>query len=133
MGCACSGSVSGASLAASLEAIQTRLTLIAGSRDDLQGKAYESLAPSALPLRPLESRRLDEPGSDDNPTQRLNRLMDALRDAGIEGVYVFDLATLDVGFHVVRVLADDVLSPARPPAYVYSGEKAKRMMRGWMA
>lgn len=133
LGCACADTVTAAALAAALEAIQTRLTLIAGSRDDLQAKAYESVAVATPLMWPTTTFSLNEPASNDDASLRLKVLTQKLRDSGAENVYVFELASLDFGFHVVRVLADNLLSLARPPEQVYSGEKAKRMMRGWMA
>jgi ribosomal protein S12 methylthiotransferase accessory factor len=133
MGCACAESVSAAALPAALEAIQTRLTLIAGSRDDLQAKGYQHFSFTTPWLWPTATLCLKEPASNKNASLRLKALMEKLRDGEVENVYVFKLASFDFGLHVVRVLADNLLSPARPPQQVYSGEKAKRMMRGWMA
>jgi ribosomal protein S12 methylthiotransferase accessory factor len=98
-----------AAVGAILEAVQTRLTYIAGARDDIDASEYQpawrnrDVAPDTATAdpRPIvgepELRR-------DGPLALLRRALDALRRAGIPDVYLFPLGGEEIGINVVRVL-----------------------------
>ena len=99
-----------AAVGAILEAVQTRLTYIAGARDDIDAADYEALwqKPGREPERiangpRLADNRLEGPGTKGS-VALLRRAIDALRRAGIPDVYLFPLGGEDIGVHVVRVL-----------------------------
>lgn len=129
MGSGCSHSVAHAMAAAALEAVQTRLTVIAGAREDLTPDVFGQFGNTTSQSRTAIRFETVEPALQKLPQEHTAVLMAALKASGVENVYTFHLATLDPGLHVVRVLADDVFSSARPPGHVYAGEKARRLMQ----
>lgn len=107
-GFACRPAAGDAALAALLEAVQSRLTDIAGARDDITGEAFEpagydvslSLPPTAMQLADVAADLAAD----------LDRIRTQLARAGIGEVFIFDLAgTLPLS--VVRVLVPDLQAP----------------------
>lgn len=93
------------------EAVQARLTVIAGSRDDLSLRTYESFAdPGALELtvqalraaRP--TRGLPTSRAQDSFEADLEVLLAALRGAGIASAVVVELTRPEIGVPVARVI-----------------------------
>ncbi len=95
--------------AALLEAIQSRLTVIAGSRDDLTAAEYE--VARAIEWRD-ETRSVDmkafaqsiAPLSPPFSLLSESHILSRLGDAGIKDAFAFELTPRDSGFAVVRVL-----------------------------
>jgi ribosomal protein S12 methylthiotransferase accessory factor len=124
-------------LRALTEAIQSRLTLIAGSRDDLWLSQYESFADPAV-LR-VERERL----AASQPARRFDRpslatstfegdvgvLCAALRGAGIESVVVVDLTRPEIGVPVVKVVVPGLEGHSGGQFYS-PGARARSRARG---
>jgi YcaO-like protein with predicted kinase domain len=100
------------------EAVQTRLTYIAGSRDDLRKSDYLSTRnPDHLrdvyqELRAaVPSRRLADVPSLSTPTFEgdLEVLLEALRSAGLEQAVLVDLGKPEFDISVVRMIVPDLL------------------------
>jgi YcaO-like protein with predicted kinase domain len=111
------------------EAAQSRLTRIAGSRDDLQSAHVDVhrspdkiaadrarvLAASATGAR---LARFDPPILPfASFEQELAHLLERLRAAGVESVLAVDLSPPDRPFHVVRVIAPGLEGPSDNPGY----------------
>ena len=98
-------------LRALTEAIQSRLTYISGSRDDLFPEDYRALErmahTAAAAAERTGARSFDEVTTVDNPTFNadLDHVLDNLLQVGIEQVAVVDLSRADVGVPVVKVIA----------------------------
>jgi ribosomal protein S12 methylthiotransferase accessory factor len=96
-----------AAVGAILEAVQTRLTYIAGARDDIDASQYEpvwrsrEIAPATGDSRPAAA---DPEVRQEGPIALLRRTLDALRRAGVPDAYLFPLGGEEIGIHVARVL-----------------------------
>ena len=96
-----------AALAALLEAVQSKLTDIAGAREDIDPVDYSRTAPPAEPpgdgisLRSLASR-LPVDGS--SAATALDQMLSHLKAQGVQNLYVFPLGGEELGIDVVRVL-----------------------------
>jgi ribosomal protein S12 methylthiotransferase accessory factor len=118
-------------LRAITEAIQSRLTLIAGSRDDAFSATYESMGDPALLREQLERLRASPPrrpfrGSSlatDTFEDDLTLLLERLRAAGVCSVVAVDLTRDDVGVPVVKVVATH-LEGYNKGSYYAPGERA---------
>ena len=95
------------------EAAQSRLTLIAGSRDDMPLEVYrEAMLPSTVDLfrRVVESAGGGKPIVEVRSSQHetfaedIDWILSRLRIAGLTRVAVFDLTRADIGIPVVRVV-----------------------------
>ena len=106
-GFACRSDPGEAALAALLEAVQSRLTKIAGSREDLGEEAFragfEPLPPESQPEADIAAMSLEFPtaGGKATPEDMLESTVSA---SGAKELYVFPLTDENAGFHVVRVL-----------------------------
>ena len=118
-----------------LEAIQTRLTVIAGSRDDLFRDHYsENLTPATRAAhRTLVDGNGTRPMGEDalgvmlNAKTQLITLVERLRCIGLDEVLVVRLGMPDIGIAVVRVIVPgleiyDSLEDCIP------GDRARRVM-----
>jgi ribosomal protein S12 methylthiotransferase accessory factor len=133
-GCACAMTEAQAARAALLEAVQSRLTLIAGSRDDI---SLQSFTPSHFESS-NEPKILPEPFVDweiqsecQSTELEIQTLAAKLNQSGIPDFHVFELTSGVAGINVVRVLADDLLSSATPPNAPHSGRFSARFMQAW--
>ncbi|PRH88931.1 hypothetical protein C5L14_06885 [Labrys okinawensis] len=117
-GDACRMSVAEAALAALLEAIQSRLTNIAGSRDDMDAGQYRSVG-SRLPALSKEAVALSDLSREDHrgafrtARECLDAVVEKLADAGYPEIYLFDLPTNMSGVHVVRAIVPEMKTAAR--------------------
>jgi ribosomal protein S12 methylthiotransferase accessory factor len=120
------------------EAAQSRLTRIAGSRDDLQSahvEAHRSPAKIAadrartLAPAPAGARFERPPRPFASFEQELAHLLDRLRAAGIDPVLAVDLSPPDRPFHVVRVIAPGLEGPSDNPGY-HPGRRALALASG---
>jgi YcaO-like protein with predicted kinase domain len=125
MGCHPSRSI--ALLRALTEAAQSRLTAIAGSRDDLLTRDYErTRSPQImrlnqeLMLRVSHARTFaDVPGwQNDTFDADIACELEGLRQAGIEEVVVVDLSSAAFGIPVVRVIIPGLESADKSPDYM---------------
>ncbi|MBV8370844.1 MAG: YcaO-like family protein [Candidatus Eremiobacteraeota bacterium] len=121
-------------LRALTEAAQSRLTMIAGSRDDLARRAYQ---PGADVGRRLEHEgrtrangdfRAVETLATDDLRDDVVRLLAMLRKAGLEHVIAFDLSRPDLPFSVVRAIVPGLEGMRTAPNY-RPGARAQRAMR----
>lgn len=121
-----------AALRAILEALQARLTFIAGSRDDMGSELYE---PSARVRRHREAdhwlrepdarHRLDlEVGAPDASTA-LDLTLEALSAAGVRTVAAIDLTRPEIGLPIFRVVAAGLEGASDASDYV-PGHRAGR-------
>ncbi|MGD9507867.1 MAG: YcaO-like family protein [Geminicoccaceae bacterium] len=123
-----------AALRAILEALQARLTFIAGSRDDMGGELY---APEARARRYREAERwLREPATGGGLTDGRDRpaldaagelelALAALSAAGVRSVAAVDLTRPEIAIPVFRVVAAGLEGPSDAPDYV-PGPRARR-------
>ncbi|WP_448950479.1 YcaO-like family protein [Labrys neptuniae] len=108
-GYGCRFSAGEAALAALLEAVQSRLTNITGSRDDMSEAEYE-LASHHLPPLSAATMSLQRVGASCEPImgktddETLRSLARRLISGGCDDVYLFDLPGPVDGVHVVRAL-----------------------------
>lgn len=108
-------------LRAFTEAAQTRLTFIAGARDDLPRNVYDSHRDKLrLTAKWNETRRsrgtrdFHETPSHAHETfeEDILRIVDALRDRGESQIVVVDLTKEDIGIPVMKVIVPGLLAPA---------------------
>lgn len=116
------------------EAIQSRLTLIAGSRDDLFRERYkaskEALAAHAQRVRARESTlRFSDRRSmaTDTFQDDLRILLERLAHAGISRVIVVDLSKEEIGIPVVKMIVPG-LEAARFSLDYEPGQRAQRAL-----
>jgi ribosomal protein S12 methylthiotransferase accessory factor len=123
-----------AALRAILEALQARLTFIAGSRDDMGGELYE---PEARARRYQEAERwlreaaiggrladnCDGPALD--AAGELELALEALSAAGVRSVAAVDLTRPEIAIPAYRVVAAGLEGPSDAPDYV-PGPRARR-------
>lgn len=108
-GHACRRNAGEAALAALLEAVQSRLTNIAGSRDDIDSSQYEisgrtlpAISQGTIALSALAERhRKLTPSSVES---ELDHIVKTLECAGHTEIFLFDLPTPVDGLYVVRAL-----------------------------
>ncbi|MFJ1608463.1 YcaO-like family protein [Streptomyces sp. NPDC088253] len=114
-------------LRALLEAAQSRLTYITGSRDDLLRRDYRAVAGDGCKTGSAERRghQASRRFGSVPPTPRtgsfsedLDVLMERLRAAGLGSVLVVDLTDPRFGVPVVRVVVPGLEGPDDDPAYV---------------
>jgi YcaO-like protein with predicted kinase domain len=121
------------------EAAQSRLTIISGSRDDLDRRAYEAVRkPSSIgktlaeiddPNSPLGSFRDAPSAFSDTFEADLAAILAALAVAGSTQVVVVDLTRPELDLPVVRVVVPGLESISEAPGYV-AGRRARRAARG---
>jgi ribosomal protein S12 methylthiotransferase accessory factor len=120
-------------LRALTEAVQTRVMMIAGVRDDKGIETYRrSLDPTLASER---LARVNAPGArsfHEAPNHDAGSFeedvtweIEQLRKVGIDQILVLDLTRPEVGIPVVRVLVPGLEAPMEGPAYV-PGERARR-------
>jgi YcaO-like protein with predicted kinase domain len=124
-------------LRALTEAAQSRLTFIAGSRDDRGRDAYRQASEQALATRIRE--RLEAPGGHsfrrvpthvhDTFEEDVERLLTGLRAVGIEEVVVSDLSKPEIGIPVVRVVVPGLEPLFEVPGYL-PGPRAQAAIAG---
>lgn len=132
-GFACRPFAADAALAALMEAVQSRLTKIAGSREDLSDASYrkgrsrlpepggESIPVDELAMTGADALRDDEPGM----LRSIIRLL--VSSTAADKVYLFPLHQEDPGFTVVRALIPD-LETVVPEGVVKLGNHALRRL-----
>ena len=101
-------------MAALLEAIQSRLTAIAGARDDLTNEDYDLAGATRTTKKtlgecPAEIRNFDIGVEGDTQTQ-IDTIFNRLQVDEIEDVFVFCLTSPSDPVQVVRVLAPNLTS-----------------------
>jgi YcaO-like protein with predicted kinase domain len=119
------------------EAVQSRLTLIAGSRDDNFTSAYEAFVDPVLLKK--EAARIDAPApgrafrrsslATDTLEGDLGVLLEAVRGAGLDSVVVVDLTRPEIGVPVVRVIVPGLEAYHKGLDYS-SGARARARIRG---
>lgn len=111
-GYACRPNPETAALAALLEAVQTRCTEIAGSRDDIESMNYTRTKATVLinshhsHATVGSSQKIELPPS--CVISQLKYALDKLFDSGVEDVYVFPIGGETFGIHAARVLISDL-------------------------
>jgi len=119
-GCGCHASPERAILRAVTEAVQARVALVAGARDDFQSTSYRSIAGlpefsawrKASPIRhPLALQRGSGVSSQATIGEAIENLLDKLLAAGIDLVIVVKLACAIPAISVVRVIIPDLQIP----------------------
>ncbi len=129
-GSACRDTVESAALAALLEAVQSRLTFISGTRDDLLEDEYGRLLKSGTDTL-LQSCNFGEGPINETAAdnEALEQLIVQVTNSGERSIYVFPLGGRSLGFDVVRVLADDLLTLQGPSHYRAGARAAGKLLR----
>ena len=101
-------------VAALLEAIQSRLTAIAGARDDLTNEDYDLAGATRTTKKtlgecPTEIRNFDI-GVEGGTQTQIDTIFNRLKADEIEDVFVFSLTSPNDPVQVVRVLAPNLTS-----------------------
>ncbi|WP_437311107.1 YcaO-like family protein [Sorangium sp. So ce388] len=118
------------------EAIQSRMTMITGSRDDMSRAEYERRLDPELHRRVLREIGDESAGRrfHDVPTwegetfeEDIRWELDRLRAAGIERVAVIDLTRRELGIPVVRVVIPGLEAIGGIPGYL-AGRRARARM-----
>jgi ribosomal protein S12 methylthiotransferase accessory factor len=121
-------------LRALTEAAQSRLTVIAGTRDDLFVDDYASLTESTalaahrafLAQQPAERPFTAAPTYDfPTFTADLQFVCDRLQAAGIREIIRVDLTQPEIGVPVVRVIVPGLEWEDEPPGSIQLGERAR--------
>jgi YcaO-like protein with predicted kinase domain len=104
-------------LRALTEAAQSRLTLIAGSRDDLSRRDYDERGhpPPPAAFRTFDSARA-RAGRTFN--EDFERIRDRLLSVGVEQIVAVDLTLPEFGIPVVRVVVPGLEGPDDDPDYL---------------
>lgn len=118
-GCGCHPSSGRAIVKAITEAAQARLALVAGARDDIDAKHYETNELLELPVDPpkpnLHANRTvpndNFPIKPLSMKQKVDDLTDRLKSVGIDQVLVAELDAKAFSIHVVRVIAGELQVP----------------------
>ena len=130
-GSACRDTVEEAALSALHEAVQSRLIFISGNRDDLGADEYgRRLRPGTEAL--FGGYRFAA-GEGAGEGDSLAGLADRVLADGVGDIYVFPLGGQRHGLHVVRVLADDLVSCHAVPGYPHGSRAAAKLLRRWAA
>jgi YcaO-like protein with predicted kinase domain len=125
-------------LRALTEAAQTRLTIIAGSRDDLVRSGYEQLGNPLVswPKGPAFDnkalpRNFSKGSSYDSGTfeQDVSWLLERLRATGMQRVIVVDLTKPELGLPVVRVVIPGLEMAIINPEYYALGQRAQMLLQ----
>ncbi len=107
-GFACRSDPGDAALAALLEAVQSRLTKIAGSREDLGKETYQTgfapLPQQEGPVVDIAAMTSADADSSDQGTVLAATSRRALNASRAEEIFVFPLAEPELGLHVIRLL-----------------------------
>jgi YcaO-like protein with predicted kinase domain len=119
------------------EAAQSRLTIISGSRDDLDRRAYDTLRkPTSIgrtlaeiddPHARLGSFRDAPDAFSDTFEDDLAAILAALRGTGSTQVIVVDLTRPELGLPVVRVVVPGLESISEAPGYI-AGRRARKVL-----
>jgi YcaO-like protein with predicted kinase domain len=120
-------------LRALLEAAQSRLTYIAGSRDVLLRQDYRMvqraggglLGPSVRPTREFASAAARTLSFEED----IDRLIERLGAAGLRSVIAVDLSSPNIGIPVVRVVVPGLEGPDDDPTYL-PGARARAVRLG---
>jgi ribosomal protein S12 methylthiotransferase accessory factor len=110
-GFACRLRMEDAALSALLEAVQSRLTNIAGARDDIELSAFAPAGGTLIDDLPVTRLVTVAPHSDLTTAEALDTVLRSLDAAGIEDFAAFELSDTP-GLSVMRVLVPDLQSPA---------------------
>lgn len=110
-GFACRLRAEDAALSALLEAVQSRLTNIAGARDDIELHAFAPVGGTLVEDLPVTRLGATKAAPALSSAKALALVLGRLADAGIEDVAIFELSDAP-GLSVVRVLVPDLQSPA---------------------
>jgi ribosomal protein S12 methylthiotransferase accessory factor len=110
-GFACRLRAEDAALSALLEAVQSRLTNIAGARDDIELSAFAPVGGTLVEDLPVTKLVAEVGRPAPNPRAALAEIVGKLEVAGIDDFSVFELSDA-AGVSVVRVLVPDLQSPA---------------------
>ena len=87
-----------------MEAVQSRLTDIAGARDDIDPDMFGAGPDAAAPPTDTATEPLDKVGCALDGPRPLPALLDRLASIGIDKIYGFDLAPGNGNYAVARVL-----------------------------
>ncbi|WP_437826583.1 YcaO-like family protein [Sorangium sp. So ce1153] len=124
-------------LRALTEAVQSRMTMITGSRDDMSRTEYTQRLDADLHRRVLAEMRAGPPGRrfGDAPTQENGTFEDDIRweirqlhATGVEQIAVVDLSKAEIGLPVVRVVIPGLESIEGLPGYV-PGPRARARLK----
>jgi len=131
-GCATRNLIGDAALAALLEAIQSKLTFVSGSRDDLWPEDYRKATPPSK--SDVAARRSVALSGETNTSLRacLKHTLDEVVKATGSDIYFFPIPTDCAGIRAVRVLADDLVSSECPPLALPSPRAKAKLMGGSM-
>jgi ribosomal protein S12 methylthiotransferase accessory factor len=130
-GAGCSPSREIALLRAMTESAQTRLTMIAGSRDDVARSTYRRAAGAGKAMRTDSARMQGGRNFRDVATfeadsfgRDIEWLCERLRSVGCDRVVIVDLTRPGLDIDVVRVIVPGLEAPHEIPGYV-PGERAR--------
>lgn len=118
------------------EAIQSRVTMISGSRDDMFPSDYREVGDRNEHARTLSSWR--EPGPElplrgtdlavgESFEEDLSTVLEQLRTVGIERALAVDLRVAEIGIPVVKIVVPG-LEAVRTPVY-RPGRRAQRLLK----
>ena len=103
-----------ATIRAITEAVQSRVTYIAGARDDLSPDVFQRPVPAdtlraldAIPIAPTKT----VPPQRQGVRSHIEGVLDALRDRQIRSVIALPLSSPRLPFHVVKVFVPDLENP----------------------
>lgn len=135
-GFACRSDPADAALAALLEAVQSRLTKIAGSREDLGRETYQSgfaplpLPDGAMPDIATMATVSSDTGLTDHGTVLASTSQLALDASRAAEIYVFPLAEPELDLHVVRLLVPGMESVVDEGVMRVGGHMLARLLGG---
>jgi ribosomal protein S12 methylthiotransferase accessory factor len=117
------------------EAVQSRLTYVSGSRDDIRAADYDEVRNEddirelreALVTPPPPVRFGDRVSSaTDSLDGDVERLLSAVRDVGVDSVVIVNLAKHDVAIPVVKVIVPGLENGVTPN--MQPGERLRRKL-----
>ena len=122
-------SLAEAALSALLEAAQTRLTDIAGARDDIRPEDYRVRTPGIAQLcrQPAETPAV--PRSRLSSEAQLGQLLGALDSSGIHEFFVFPFDVGEMSLRSVRVIGSACEAPGDGHVSVLSGSTLDTILR----
>jgi YcaO-like protein with predicted kinase domain len=104
-GAACHPIAATAARKAVLEAAQTRVSMIAGVRDDIAESQYERAFSHSVDIPPSATFRSPPNGlaTESNPTEHLKHIFDKLMDAGLREIVTVPIGGAELGIHVEKL------------------------------
>lgn len=130
-GAACHPIAAAAARKAVLEAAQTRVSMIGGTRDDIEESQYERVFSHGIDLPPVATFRSAPSGlaPESEPEEQLQHILNKLMDAGLREIVTVPVGGAELGIHVEKLFVPG-LEDRLTNRHWRPGHRAVRAMLG---